>query len=123
MRLASVAPLLLVLLWSTGFVGAKFGLPYAEPFTFLWVRMVIVAGLPLVLAIVVRRRNWALNSSRRYRRDTGLVDQGGAYASRCTRLCKTSSTAAPSAPCGALRSTGSSALSPSANKPSATCWA
>ena len=52
-----MAPLLFVLLWSTGFVGAKFGLPYAEPFTFLWVRMVIVAGLLPVLAMVVRRRN------------------------------------------------------------------
>lgn len=48
---ASVAPILFVLLWSTGFVGAKFGLPYAEPFTFLWVRMVIVAGLPLGLLL------------------------------------------------------------------------
>ena len=24
-----------VLLWSTGFIGAKYGLPYAEPLTFL----------------------------------------------------------------------------------------
>jgi len=27
-----------VLLWSTGFVSAKFGLPYAEPLTFLLLR-------------------------------------------------------------------------------------
>jgi drug/metabolite transporter (DMT)-like permease len=32
-------PLLFVFLWSTGFIGAKFGLPSAEPFTFLCVRM------------------------------------------------------------------------------------
>ncbi len=34
-------PLLFVALWSTGFVGAKFGLPAAEPFTFLGVRMLL----------------------------------------------------------------------------------
>uniref|UniRef100_A0A7C3HS60 DMT family transporter n=1 Tax=Meiothermus ruber TaxID=277 RepID=A0A7C3HS60_MEIRU len=64
MRLATIAPLLFVLLWSTGFVGAKFGLPYAEPFTFLWVRMLIVAGLLSALAGVLRSAwpsGWALN--------------------------------------------------------------
>lgn len=39
-----------VLLWSTGFVGAKFGLPYAEPMTFLTLRFAIVAGLLLIWA-------------------------------------------------------------------------
>ena len=32
------APLLFVLLWSTGFIGAKYGLPHAEPLSFLLVR-------------------------------------------------------------------------------------
>ena len=31
-------PLLFVFLWSTGFIGAKYGLPYAEPLSFLLVR-------------------------------------------------------------------------------------
>lgn len=35
------APAIFVLLWSTGFIGAKLGLPYAEPFTFLALRMAI----------------------------------------------------------------------------------
>ncbi|MCS7068582.1 MAG: DMT family transporter [Meiothermus sp.] len=64
MRLATLAPILFVLLWSTGFVGAKLGLPYAEPFTFLWVRMVIVVGLLAGLAAWLRApwpRGWALN--------------------------------------------------------------
>jgi len=63
-RLAALAPILFVLLWSTGFIGARFGLPYAEPFTFLWVRMVIVVGLLLGLAWLLRSswpRGWALN--------------------------------------------------------------
>ena len=34
-----------VLLWSTGFIGAKLGLPHAEPMTFLAVRFGIVAVL------------------------------------------------------------------------------
>ena len=45
---------LFVLLWSTGFIGTKVGLPYAEPFTFLLVRFWIVAALMLVIAIVTR---------------------------------------------------------------------
>ena len=49
-RLAIVtAPALFVLLWSTGFIGARYGLPYIEPLTFLAVRMVfavvIMAGI------------------------------------------------------------------------------
>lgn len=45
-------PLLFVLLWSTGFIGARFGLPYIEPFNFLFIRMLItlVVFFALVLA-------------------------------------------------------------------------
>jgi drug/metabolite transporter (DMT)-like permease len=43
-------PALFVLLWSTGFVGAKYGLPYAPPFLFLAVRLAIAAVLLTVLA-------------------------------------------------------------------------
>ncbi len=42
---ARFAPGLFVLLWSTGFVGAKFGLPYAEPVTFMAYRYTIVSLL------------------------------------------------------------------------------
>ena len=38
-------PLLFVFLWSTGFISAKFGLPSAEPFTFLSIRMLIATLL------------------------------------------------------------------------------
>ncbi|WP_089684805.1 DMT family transporter [Billgrantia gudaonensis] len=43
-------PVLFVALWSTGFIGAKFGLPHAEPFTFLFVRFVLTLALLLPLA-------------------------------------------------------------------------
>ena len=36
--LTPLYPLLFVALWSTGFIGAKFGLPDAEPLTFLSLR-------------------------------------------------------------------------------------
>jgi len=50
-RLAiTTAPMLFVLLWSTGFIGARFGLPYIEPLTFLAVRMVFVV---MVMAVIV----------------------------------------------------------------------
>ena len=47
-------PLLFVFLWSTGFVGAKFGLPYAEPLSFLLTRYGLVIALMLVIAFVTR---------------------------------------------------------------------
>ena len=48
-------PFIFVLLWSTGFVGAKFGLPYAEPFTLLMWRMIFVVPLFLILVLVLKR--------------------------------------------------------------------
>ncbi|MEP6942507.1 MAG: DMT family transporter [Betaproteobacteria bacterium] len=41
---------LFVLLWSTGFIGAKFGLPYADPLTFLALRVALVATLLLAVS-------------------------------------------------------------------------
>jgi drug/metabolite transporter (DMT)-like permease len=48
------APLLFVMLWSTGFIGGKFGLPYAEPFTFLFWRYGIVTLLLLAVTVAMR---------------------------------------------------------------------
>ena len=47
-------PLLFVFLWSTGFVGAKFGLPYAEPLSFLLTRYGLVIALMLAIAMLTR---------------------------------------------------------------------
>ena len=47
-------PGLFVLLWSTGFVSAKYGLPYAEPLTFLLLRFALVLALMLPLALAMR---------------------------------------------------------------------
>ena len=56
MTWAALAPVAFVLLWSTGFVGAKYGLPYAEPFTFLALRLAIAAALLGVAAALTSGR-------------------------------------------------------------------
>jgi drug/metabolite transporter (DMT)-like permease len=55
--LAVAAPWIFVLLWSTGFIGARFGLPYIEPFTFLLIRFLIATAL-LAAIVVVLRAPW-----------------------------------------------------------------
>lgn len=50
--IARLAPFLFVLLWSTGFIGAKYGLPYAEPLTFLTTRMTAIVPILIVIAFV-----------------------------------------------------------------------
>ena len=47
-------PLLFVLIWSTGFIVAKFGLPYAPPLTFLLLRYATVLAILLPLVLVMR---------------------------------------------------------------------
>ena len=50
-------PAAFVLLWSTGFIGARLGLPYAEPLTFLSLRFALVVAL-LSLVCLVARAPW-----------------------------------------------------------------
>ena len=50
----SPVPLFFVLLWSTGFIVAKFGLPYAPPLTFLIVRCVGVLAVLLPIVLIWR---------------------------------------------------------------------
>lgn len=54
LKLARFAPVLFVLLWSTGFVGAKYGLPYADPFIFLSVRVLIAGLILFAVAAVIK---------------------------------------------------------------------
>jgi drug/metabolite transporter (DMT)-like permease len=50
-RYAALAPSLFVLLWSTGFIAAKYGLPYAPPLSFLFFRFVAVAALMALVCV------------------------------------------------------------------------
>ncbi len=53
-RLSLLLPFLFVFLWSTGFIGARYGLPYAEPLTFLLVRYTLVLALMGLLVLATR---------------------------------------------------------------------
>jgi len=68
--LGTLAPALFVILWSTGFVGAKYGLPNAEPFTFLLIRLAIATSLLALIAAVAGER---MPASPRVWRDAVVV--------------------------------------------------
>lgn len=60
-RWAAAVPFLFVLLWSSGFIGSKLGVPYAEPFTFLTLRYCIVLAVLVPVALITRApwpRGW-----------------------------------------------------------------
>ncbi|MEO8170799.1 MAG: DMT family transporter [Oxalobacteraceae bacterium] len=69
------SPIIFVLIWSTGFVVAKFGLPYAPPLTFLLLRFagVLMVLLPLVLLM---RAPWPVGQMRHIA-VSGLLLQAG----------------------------------------------
>ncbi len=60
MTLARFAPAVFVVLWATGFIGARYAMPWSEPFSFLAVRFaiafVLLAGLMVML--VPARAGW-----------------------------------------------------------------
>ncbi|WP_019172225.1 DMT family transporter [Pseudaminobacter salicylatoxidans] len=49
-------PASFVILWSTGFIGARYAMPWAEPFTFLAVRFALAATLLALLIMLMRAR-------------------------------------------------------------------
>jgi drug/metabolite transporter (DMT)-like permease len=73
---------LFVLLWSTGFIGAKYGLPYIEPVTFLVLRFVFVAAA-LALWVLLARSAWLTWAQAREAAVIGILLQavylGGVY--------------------------------------------
>lgn len=71
-------PFAFVLIWSTGFIVAKFGLPYAPPLTFLLLRFigVLVFLFPLVLLL---RAQWPVGSMRHIA-VAGILVQAGYLA-------------------------------------------
>src|SRR6478735_10507485 len=53
---ARAAPVIFVVLWSTGFVATKYVLHNAEPLTYLAIRMAVVVGLMAVIVAIARPR-------------------------------------------------------------------
>ncbi|WP_020675384.1 DMT family transporter [Geopsychrobacter electrodiphilus] len=47
-------PIIFVVLWSTGFISAKYALPFIEPFYFLFIRMTLTIGVFLLLCLLFR---------------------------------------------------------------------
>ncbi len=84
MQVAWVFPGLFVILWSTGFIGAKLGLPYAEPFTFLSLRFSLVLAILLPLCWL-SRAPWPNRRGVVHMAITGVLMQagylGGVFAS------------------------------------------
>ena len=55
------APALFVVLWSSGFIASKAGLPFAEPMTYLTLRMALVV-LVLGALVLIQRPAWPSTS-------------------------------------------------------------
>lgn len=54
--LLTLAPVLFVLFWSSGFVAAKLAVPFAEPCTFLFLRFAIVVAALLPFVLLAKSR-------------------------------------------------------------------
>jgi drug/metabolite transporter (DMT)-like permease len=57
----AIAPALFVFLWSTGFIGARYGLPYIEPLTFLALRIGFAAVIMAAIALLTGARRLNTN--------------------------------------------------------------
>jgi len=71
----AAAPILFVLLWSTGFIGARYGLPYIEPLTFLALRMVFAVIVMVAIALIAGAR-WPRGPEMRHSLTAGVMMHG-----------------------------------------------
>lgn len=76
----TLTPTLFVMLWSTGFIGMKLGAPFAEPFTFMGYRMLLVMAILLVV-IAATKAPWPRNAT-----DAGHIAVAGLLV-HATYLC------------------------------------
>lgn len=72
----AAVPAIFVLIWSTGFVVAKFGLPYTTPLWFLVLRFVFVIAI-LLLMLPFMRVTWPSRSQAPHIAIAGILIQGG----------------------------------------------
>ncbi len=56
LKWANIIPLVFVWLWSTGFVGAKYGLPYIEPYFLLFVRFIITLVIFICIMQILKAK-------------------------------------------------------------------
>jgi drug/metabolite transporter (DMT)-like permease len=55
-KVTRLIPALFVVLWATGFIGARYAMPWAEPFTFLAARFVLAFALLALMLVFHRSR-------------------------------------------------------------------
>ena len=81
---AVAMPMVFVVLWSTGFVGARLGLPYSEPMTFLALRFGVVA-IVFAAIIPILGAPWPTRKQWREQAEIGLFNHviylGGVFVS------------------------------------------
>ncbi|ACY15580.1 DMT family transporter [Haliangium ochraceum] len=65
-----------VLLWNSGFIGAELGLPYADPFTLLFWRYLLLSGVLLLFLLVRQRRLWPGRGSVALAATVGVLAHG-----------------------------------------------
>ena len=73
--LVRTAPFIFVFLWSTGFIAAKYALPFVEPFTLLFIRMTLTIAVFLLLCIFFRVK-WLSIPQAGHQMITGLLVHG-----------------------------------------------
>jgi drug/metabolite transporter (DMT)-like permease len=80
--IAALAPALFVILWSSGFIGAKLGVASAEPFTVLLLRFSVVLAIMLPLVLLWRVEWPATRQGVAHIAVSGVLIQGG-YLGGC----------------------------------------
>lgn len=73
--LINAIPILFVLLWSTGFLGAKFALPFIEPFYLLCIRFTLTVGV-FFLLIQIFKAEWPSWQQAKHQMIVGVMIHG-----------------------------------------------
>lgn len=73
--LISAIPFIFVFLWSTGFIGAKYALPFIEPFYLLCIRMLMTLVVFFVISLALRSQ-WPTMSQSAHQMIVGSLIHG-----------------------------------------------
>lgn len=73
--LVCLVPFIFVFMWSTGFIAAKYALPFVEPFTLLFIRMSLTIVVFFSLCLFFRVK-WLSSGQAAHQMVTGLLVHG-----------------------------------------------
>lgn len=74
-RFVPAFPAIFVFLWATGFLGARYAMPHAEPFTFLAIRFALAAALIAIIALLIGAK-WPSREDAMRSAITGILIHG-----------------------------------------------